>query len=255
MNSLLSFLLKRSSCRNFDKNFALSEETLNNIIKVAKQAPNWSNGQAYSIIVLKGEDKINFIRELRSAPGYCEFYAGQFDIIEHASAYLVFCADLFRASIIVGDEFDICNNIEPVIIATGDTAIALKAAEGAVYASGLSSVVQGVIRFFGNTICSSLNLPKYTFPLYGLAIGKPDSDIDTVKPRLSNSITVFEGKYKVEETLNEELHRYDQELSERLMVLFGDGRSWYETTKKFYQEKQYPEDETRTMLIRQGLIK
>lgn len=60
-----------------------------------------------------------------------------------------------------------------------------------------------------------LNLPEYTYPVLGLAIGKPDQD-PALKPRMPRSMQFFENEYpSSNETLlaglqdfDEEVHRY-----------------------------------------------
>ncbi len=253
MNETIRLLNSRVSCRNFNEGATVAEDEINTIIQAAKQAPNWSNGQSYSIVILRGDEKTQFVNALKQQANYNRFYEGQVDIIDKSSVYMLFCADLYRAATIVGDGFDIKNNIEPLLITTADTAIALQAAETATQALKLGCVIQGVIRFFGNFLCDYLKLPKFTFPLFGFAIGKP-AIITPPKPRINRGVTIFEGCYDTAGPLDVSLREYDEALNKQLLVLFGDGRSWLETTRKFYLEKQYPEHETYTMLNRQGFI-
>ena len=75
-----------------------------------------------------------------------------------------------------------------------------------------------------------LNLPEYTYPVLGLAIGKPDQD-PALKPRMPRSMQFFENEYPSNnETLlaglqdfDEEVHRYyDLRNTERPVDTFSD---------------------------------
>lgn len=75
-----------------------------------------------------------------------------------------------------------------------------------------------------------LNLPEYTYPVLGLAIGKPDQD-PALKPRMPRSMQFFENEYPSNnETLlaglqdfDEEVHRYyDLRNIERPVDPFSD---------------------------------
>lgn len=75
-----------------------------------------------------------------------------------------------------------------------------------------------------------LNLPEYTYPVLGLAIGKPDQD-PALKPRMPRSMQFFENEYpSSNETLlaglqdfDEEVHRYyDLRNTERPVDTFSD---------------------------------
>ena len=254
MKNVIKLITNRVACRDFEREYEMKPSDIDAIIQAARQAPNWSNGQAYSIIILQGEEKNAFVKALRQSENYSEIFSGQLKIIKNASVYMVFCADLYRASKIAGEGFNIVNDLEPLLITTTDCALALQSAETATQALGLGGVIQGVTRFFGNAVCDSLTLPAYTFPLLGFAIGKP-ARVTPAKPRLDSRIAVFEGRYKTSEQTENYLRHYDEEIKKCLMVLFGDGRSWFETTRTFYAEKHYPEAETMSVLTRQGFIR
>lgn len=57
-----------------------------------------------------------------------------------------------------------------------------------------------------------LNLPKYTYPIFGLCIGKPSADM-RVKPRLPKPAVYFDNQYQAE-TLPQQLADYEQTMLE-----------------------------------------
>ena len=75
-----------------------------------------------------------------------------------------------------------------------------------------------------------LNLPEYTYPVLGLAIGKPDQN-PTVKPRMPRTMQFFENTYPADAdgvldqlpAFDEEVHRYyDLRQADRPVDAFSD---------------------------------
>lgn len=75
-----------------------------------------------------------------------------------------------------------------------------------------------------------LNLPEYTNPVLGLAIGKPDQN-PTVKPRMPRTMQFFENTYPADAdgvldqlpAFDEEVHRYyDLRQADRPVDAFSD---------------------------------
>lgn len=75
-----------------------------------------------------------------------------------------------------------------------------------------------------------LNLPEYTYPVLGLAIGKPDQN-PTVKPRMPHTMQFFENTYPADadgvldqlSAFDEEVHRYyDLRQADRPVDAFSD---------------------------------
>lgn len=114
--------------------------------------------------------------------------------------------------------------------AQNDAVLALHAMETAAYSLGLGCVILGSLLNDVPALIDLLNLPEYTYPVLGLAIGKPDQD-PALKPRMPRSMQFFENEYPSNnETLlaglqdfDEEVHRYyDLRNTERPVDPFSD---------------------------------
>lgn len=114
--------------------------------------------------------------------------------------------------------------------AQNDAVLALHAMETAAYSLGLGCVILGSLLNDVPVLIDLLNLPEYTYPVLGLAIGKPDQD-PALKPRMPRSMQFFENEYPSNnETLladlqdfDEEVHRYyDLRNTERPVDPFSD---------------------------------
>ena len=66
--------------------------------------------------------------------------------------------------------------------------------ETAAYSLGLGCVILGSLLNDVPALIDLLNLPEYTYPVLGLAIGKPDQD-PALKPRMPRSMQFFENEY------------------------------------------------------------
>lgn len=218
MNETLKLLKNHRSYREFDNQFVLSEEQMQEILLAARQAPSWMNGQFYSIIVIQNKDIRKQLVEWN--PGNPQ--------IEHCSAFLLFVGDLHRTKLVSEEyksDYFIEDSIEPILIATTDAALAIENAVIAVESLGLGSVIVGSIRKHGKEITELLKLPKQILPLFGLCIGKPIVEMK-VKPRLPEEAVVHLDYY----------HPYTYELIEvydQTMTEFGEARETKKWSQKF----------------------
>lgn len=218
MNETIKLLTARRTYRDFQQDYQLSKQELQQILDAARQAPSWMNGQFYSIIVLKDEK----IRKQLMAwnPSNPHILA--------SSVFLLFVGDLQRTKMVsetYQTSYAINESIEPLIVATTDAALALENAVIAVASLGLGSVVVGSIRKYSQEISELLELPDYTIPLFGLSIGKPVVEM-RVKPRLPELAVVHYNKY----------HPYSYQLIEnydQTMKLFGEARETKLWSQKF----------------------
>ena len=218
MNKTLDILQNRRSYRDFDEKHDLTKDELQEILDAARQAPSWMNGQFYSIIVI--QDK-----KLREQ--LVNWNPGNPHILK-SSIFLLFVGDLYRTKMVSEAHesvYSIDESIEPIILATTDAALALENAVIAVESLGLGSVVVGSIRKHGKEISKLLELPEYTFPLFGLSIGKPIVEMK-VKPRLPEAAVVHYDRYKpYTYTL---IEQYNQ-----IMEEFGEARETKRWSQKF----------------------
>ena len=60
---------------------------------------------------------------------------------------------------------------------------------------GYGGVIIGLVRYKSEEVAELFNLPDYTYPVFGIALGLPDQQHD-VKPRLPLNQVVFEEEYQ-----------------------------------------------------------
>ena len=60
---------------------------------------------------------------------------------------------------------------------------------------GYGGVIIGLVRYKSEEVAELFNLPDYTYPVFGIALGVPDQQHD-VKPRLPLNQVVFEEEYQ-----------------------------------------------------------
>lgn len=96
--------------------------------------------------------------------------------------------------------------------AQNDAVLALHAMETAAYSLGLGCVILGSLLNDVPALIDLLNLPEYTYPVLGIAIGKPDQE-PAVKPRMPRSMQFFENEYpSSDEKLLSGLDSFDVEV-------------------------------------------
>ncbi|MGG5340555.1 nitroreductase family protein [Enterococcus sp. AZ192] len=241
MNETLELLKTRRSFRDFDEEYVLPKEELQEILDAARQAPSWMNGQFYSIIVLQ-DKKIR--KQL------VEWNPGNPQILK-SSVFLIFIADLYRTKMVSAayeSAYQIEESVESLLVATTDAALALENAVIAAESLDLGSVVVGSIRKHGKEISRLLNLPEMTVPLFGLSIGKPIVEMK-VKPRLPQAAVIHFEHYQP--YTYELIEQYDQ-----TMELFGEARETKRWSQKFAD--YFAADATMVtdqLLKMQGLLK
>ncbi|MBO0459948.1 nitroreductase family protein [Enterococcus hulanensis] len=214
----LEVLKEHRTYRNFDENYQITDDELQNILQASRQAPSWMNGQMYSIIVVKDRE----IREKMVAlnPGNPHML--------HSSVFLVFVADLKRTKKVAehyGVDYPINEGLDPLITAVTDAALALENAVIATEALGLGAVVVGSIRKDVAEVSELLNLPEYVLPIAGLSIGKPNVEMRS-KPRLPEEAVIHYDTYQ----------DYDYQLIEDYddtMEKFAEARETKIWSKKF----------------------
>lgn len=114
--------------------------------------------------------------------------------------------------------------------AQNDAVLALHAMETAAYSLGLGCVILGSLLNDVRGLIDVLRLPKYTYPVLGLAIGKPDQE-PALKPRMPRSMQFFENAYPADDeatlaplaVFDEAVHQYyDLRNTDRPVDAFSD---------------------------------
>lgn len=183
--------LRHRSVRAFlpDK---LESGTLELLVAAAQSAPTSSNVQAWSVVAV--EDPV---RKARLA----ELAGAQKHIVE-APLFLVWVADLARASDVAGRagvELAGADFTETFLIATIDAALAAQNALVAAESLGLGTVYIGALRNHPAEVAAELKLPKKSYAVFGLVVGRPDpSRPASVKPRLPQDAVLHRETYDLD---------------------------------------------------------
>ena len=218
MNPVIECLLNHRSYRHYDPDFSLPETDLDTIIACAQQAPSWMNGQHYSIIRISDAALRAQIQSLQ--PNNPQ--------ISQCSTFLVFVGDVYRnklASDAYDGSFAAAGTPDTLITLCTDTALAAQNAIIAAESLGYATCPIGGLRLIAPQLVTLLGLPEYTFPLFGLCIGKAAIEM-RIKPRLPRQTVFFDNQYRTD--LAADLADY-----EHTMSAFGEARETLPYRQKF----------------------
>ena len=217
-NDTVDVLLARVSIRAF-KDAAIGLDVLNTIEQAAQNTASSQNLKDWSAIRIKDPAVKTEIARICNQ-----------DYIANAPVLYIFVLDQYRNSLIAqsegaavdSDEFTLKNSYR-FSQAQNDAVLALHAMETAAESFELGTVILGSI--LGNIpeLVKLLALPKYTYPVLGLALGKPDQHPDP-KPRLPRDIQFFDDSYRILDGIRE----YDREV-----------QAYYDTRGKDLSERAY----------------
>ena len=197
MNETINLMKAHTSVRRFTEE-QISDEELRAIIDAGRAASSWKNFQSYSIIVVRSEEKKEALFELVPQ-----------EAIRQSSAFLLFVGDLNRAqkgAQLHTDGF-YPEGTENLLISSVDAALAGQNTLLAAESLGYGGVIIGLVRYEASKIAQLFNLPDYTYPIFGMALGKPNQN-HAVKPRLPYEAVVFEEEYR--EQLSSVIEAYDR---------------------------------------------
>ncbi|MET3292852.1 UNVERIFIED_CONTAM: nitroreductase [Brevibacillus sp. OAP136] len=186
-NETVQLLQSHRSIRRYTDE-VLPPQMLEQILQSAQWAPSSHHVQAYSIIVVKDEEKRKRLAEL----------CGQ-SFIGTSPAFLVFCADFHRLKLVSdmhGTEFTL-GEPEDLLVGAVDTALAAQNVMIAARSFGLGGVMIGGIRNHPEEVCEILDLPQYTMPIMGMSLGFPAEE-PWQKPRLPQEVVIQEDSYRTE---------------------------------------------------------
>jgi len=238
-NATIEALLGRRSIRKF-KDEAIDDDTRATLETVAQHAASsqflndWSAIRIPPSIFLTAGPPIR-ITDPATKAKLAEF--GHQPYIATAPLLYVFVIDEHRNARIAerkgidpaSDEFHLKYSYR-FTQAQNDAVLALHAMETAAYSLGLGCVILGSLLNNIPGLIDVLNLPEYTYPVLGLAIGKPDQN-PTVKPRMPRTMQFFENPSPADAdgvldqlpAFDEEVHRYyDLRQADRPVDAFSD---------------------------------
>lgn len=229
-NDVITTLLNRVSVRKFTDE-PISDETLDLILKTSFRAPTSSNIQAYSVVVVRDQEKLD---ALAAATG------GQRHVAQ-APVFLAFCADISRiedALVRNGHSID-GNNLETGLVSAIDAALVGMSAYLVADSLGIKGVMIGGARNKPLEVARILGLPKRVFCVFGMSLGWP-AEAPAQKPRMDyDGLVHFEqyGKNRSGSDAKQVVDDYDAALAKHYR---GQGRqttdaSWSDDMdKKFH---------------------
>ncbi|MCR1872017.1 nitroreductase family protein [Mammaliicoccus lentus] len=247
MNEAIEKLLNRTSVRHYIDDYELSLHHKELIIRAAKQAPTWMNGQNYSMILFEGNMK-DRLCEMLDEIGQ----TSNSKLINQSSLFILFCMD-YHMYTVDNAVFDFTDEVEPIIISTTDLSLAAENAVIAAESLDLGSCIVGGVRRLAKELIEMFKMPEYMYPLMGLAIGKPSKEKQKPKPRLDDAINVFQAEqFQVKRTA-EDINRYFDNLKVYAQHNNYKTSNWLERFETYYGENKYSND-TKKLLKQQKLI-
>lgn len=218
MTQIIKHLQAHRSYRDFDESYEIPEADLKAILDATRQASSWMNGQFYSLIVIRDKSKRQQL---------VEWNPGNPHMLK-SSVFILFVADFNRSNAISDyyqTDFSVTGNLDALITATTDAALAAENCLVAAESLDLGCCPVGSIRKHSAEIIDLFDLPDYTLPLFGIAIGKPTVEM-RVKPRLPETTVVHYDSYQPLDYQN--ILDYDQ-----LMTEFAEARETKIWSRKF----------------------
>lgn len=185
MNTVIDLMKSHSSVRRF-KEEDIKEEDLQAILTAGQMASSWKNFQSYSIILVRSQEKKEALYQ----------FVPQ-EAIRQCSVFLLFVGDLNRAEKGVRLHTDQFHPEGPdnLLITSVDAALAGQNTLLAAESLGYGRVIIGLVRYEAAEVAKLFNLPDYTYPVFGMALGVPNQN-HPVKPRLPLEAVVFEESYQ-----------------------------------------------------------
>ena len=205
-NETIDTLLNRRSIRAFSSE-AIDEDTVATLETVAQRAACSQFLNDWSAIKITDSSIKQKLSEI-----------GNQTYIATAPLLYVFIIDQHRnAAIARKNGIDVDTSSDEFMLKTryrftqaqNDVILALHAMETAAESLGLGCVILGSILNSRTQLIDILNLPEYTYPVLGLAIGKPAQSPE-LKPRMSTNMQIFENTYPADDAeLLENLADFD----------------------------------------------
>lgn len=231
MNDTIKLLQSHRSIRKFTDQ-KIPRELLHELIRTGQCAATSNHVQAYSVIHVTNSSNREAIAELAGGQTY----------IATCSDFLVFCADMKRATNAAeraGADV-VRGTTEQLVVASVDTALMAQNVAVAAESEGLGLCYIGGIRNNPSEISNLLGLPEDVYPVFGMCLGYPDQNPE-VKPRLPVGSILMEDYYRNDEA-GEQVAGFDDTMN-RYYLERSDGNkdtNWSEQLKPLFTSKLRP---------------
>ena len=231
MTNILSQLQNHRSIRKFTTE-PVDQKTVEELIRAGQAAATSSFIQACTVIQLSQGERRAKLAELANNQAY----------VNDAPVFLVFCADMHRHQIACGmhDAPMKSGFTEQFLTASVDCALFAQNVVVAAESQGLGICYIGALRNNPAEVSELLELPKLTYPLFGLCIGHPDQNPE-VKPRLPLSVVLKQEGYS-DAGDEAALADYDATVRQYYQTRTGNPRSqsWTEQISGMLQKEARP---------------
>lgn len=229
-----NLLKNHHSVRKFKKE-PISEAHIKQLVEAGQSASTSSYLQAYSIIGINDPEIKEELKEV----------SGQPYVVENGYLF-VFVMDYYRHSIINEEsKHDMQTSFESaegLLVGTIDATLVAQNIAATAEDMGYGMVYLGSLRNDVERVREILELPKHTFPLFGMALGIPEDDENgSPKPRLPFEHVFHANKYDSDkDSQRETLKAYDQTVSDYYSSCTNGERteSWSNQVANFMSAKQ-----------------
>lgn len=246
----------------------IADEVLDAIVESGRRTPTHRHGQQISLVVVRDPARRQQLwqaiaegiakdqreaRERLGLPAEAQPPAPRLPSTAQAPVFILIAVDFHKTSVAVaagGREQHVHESLEGWTVGAVDAGITLGTLSAAARSFGLGAVAIGAIRHDPQPIIDLLGLPKWTYPVVGIAIGavqRPDPPVR--KPRLPLSTYRHDERYDPGALTPEILAAFDQELLAYWKAIGKEGTTWTERVQP-YSTSVHPQ--TRIVAARQG---
>lgn len=188
-SSTISVARSHRSIRRFTQE-QVSPVLLDELLLAAQQSSSSSNMQSWSVVKLQDRDRILQLANV----------AGNYKTMEQCAVYLVWLADLTSLALLTDTEA--LMHTEAFMLGVVDCTIVAQTFALCAESVGLGVVYHGSVRYIAQKVREELNLPRYVFPIYGMAVGYPSAEDPAIQPqtpvpKLPLAAKVHEGVYNL----------------------------------------------------------
>ncbi|MCL1900257.1 MAG: nitroreductase family protein [Promicromonosporaceae bacterium] len=234
MSQTIDLMMKHASVRKFTEEPIPAGE-MTQIIDAGRAASSWKAFRPYTIIDVTSAEVKEALFELVPQPA-----------IKGCSSFLIFVGDLTVAqkACQMHDGTFQPGGVETLLITSVDAALAAQNTLLAAESLGYGGVFIGLIRYKSAEIAELLGLPEYSYPVFGVAIGRPARTF-APKPHLPHEVVVHQDRYTPVEGLEDAIRQHDADYAE----YFG-GRAADDWSERVVAQWGVPEDPSSTDRLR-----